>query len=1572
MRCVAFKANKSVDIFNLHNNAHRAKETGMKRFIIATLTALMLLGSSGCITSDYNIRAIHDVDRYYTHSDSTSNLMAWDTPDWRTENVKYWSSAGVIITNPWNAFHENRWLKLLIEDGFEGKVFVEDPLFHIWHGEFGNQSYTGFLLSSLIVKSITTNIGNNIGPLEIVDTDDIIDLDDDSFFPYTNQQDILILNPMAWSNGTYSAAMTALYNSSFTQATIDIEDTEGKVSWGICLNDYTYQGWNLASAHLDSTQWEPIEGEGVWSTYTDAQKGDFIHEAQDYIVDAFYDAGIDIMVKGDRLTNEGSNNSDLLANKFVGMFVPGVTPSNVASKVQDINVVRNASLAYDPTTSMLVIAGVTNDIYYESNPTLYTQEIQTLVNAGVYFTPGANAKYFNVPLINPGDWWVRSDDDSNWQYNGNNPTYSNDTLGPRRIMGLTICEEPDDYTSYNFPSGAYADSGSVDFAFVYDDNTSLYHIIQIPGEFNNTWSTHPDVAFFEHYTSLDLEVWSRSPNIDMTLALYGEDSVWAPHVIKYDGTWYMFYTGVMLGVENASRDNIQRILLSTSADLFTWTTPTLVLNGDDFDDGVTPFTTWDSTIPHDWGEGDCRDPHVIRNETNDGWLMFVSLDGLSSEIGEAGGVIGIARSTSLTSGWKLFDYIRESAIGDLTNWTESTHVWVEDGTYYIQWTTNDDPVGIYSTTTTPSQGENNGATYSEPVAHAFKAMELLTLKNGDRIQAWLDDTAPINSLFAISFQRLTYDSDGNIEMLNLTSGECNYPFTAQTIPPQPTGLVATGGPETITLTWDVDEGDCFGYEIWRDTNSGGETLYDTVNNNISQYVDITVDYINTYYYTIKSINYDGTRSIASLEASDSPLEFNTNWTYPGSYIMVGDEISHMLDYNDGEGYVGWIRDIATHDYVVLTESMLDTGRNVEATSEIYHNIVEDLREINPNILVVFYVNISAIYDGLEDNTSTWKAALWDAMDLEVYPDWNDDPEGTRHLSDGWGRDYEGNKLIPVAFPHNIPVRRHVQVADSLAYYLLKSLDTSTNKAPWIGLWFDFLDIGYPNWTVSGGARNFVDIDQDGEAYATDTEEEEMFYQYQDHIISGLLNGVAEQRGMREMFNDEFLLISNGPGNSMSRFTQYLNGGFVEKLDQWGMESEETWLKWLNDVKRNYTRDRIQDPIYQWDSTGGLTAGDDVADVDPETDEYVQAVSLIGLGLGCLWSDEKDSWNGRSVRPKATIADGWVMEDPGSSLGDATITITGTEFVADATISRIFENYTVYAEVELGNTKQLTSAMPWLITTDGADTLSIGGGWLRNNTMPIPPTFNIDPRDVSINITVSDRIYGSSINIYRGETSGNLSLLDNTTNISYLDNDPPLVNGTEYFYALAGVNMFGEGALSDEQSTIPNPAPVAAFTGDPLTGTVPFTVTFTDLSTNTPTEWEWTFQHDTVVENSTLQNPTFEYTVAGSYFVILETTNYIGSDSEIKMAYITANTPQAPVAAFTVDDSTPTVLQTVQFTDQSTNIPTEWDWTFGDTGRSSLQNPTHEYQFSGTYTITLTATNATGEDIETKTDYIVVE
>jgi PKD repeat protein len=81
-------------------------------------------------------------------------------------------------------------------------------------------------------------------------------------------------------------------------------------------------------------------------------------------------------------------------------------------------------------------------------------------------------------------------------------------------------------------------------------------------------------------------------------------------------------------------------------------------------------------------------------------------------------------------------------------------------------------------------------------------------------------------------------------------------------------------------------------------------------------------------------------------------------------------------------------------------------------------------------------------------------------------------------------------------------------------------------------------------------------------------------------------------------------------------------------------------------------------------------------------------------------------------------------------------------------------------------------------------------------------------------------------------------------------------------------------------------------------------------------------------------------------------------------------PAAPVANFSANVTT-SCTGDIVFTDQSSNTPTSWSWNFGDGQTSALQNPAHTYTANGTYTVSLTATNAIGNNSVTKTSYITI-
>lgn len=74
------------------------------------------------------------------------------------------------------------------------------------------------------------------------------------------------------------------------------------------------------------------------------------------------------------------------------------------------------------------------------------------------------------------------------------------------------------------------------------------------------------------------------------------------------------------------------------------------------------------------------------------------------------------------------------------------------------------------------------------------------------------------------------------------------------------------------------------------------------------------------------------------------------------------------------------------------------------------------------------------------------------------------------------------------------------------------------------------------------------------------------------------------------------------------------------------------------------------------------------------------------------------------------------------------------------------------------------------------------------------------------------------------------------------------------------------------------------------------ISFSDVSQNSPTNWMWSFGDG---NSSALQNPTHTYNSSGVYTVKLKSWNAFGTDSLIRSSYITINLLNAPV----VDDDT---------------------------------------------------------------------
>jgi PKD repeat protein len=170
---------------------------------------------------------------------------------------------------------------------------------------------------------------------------------------------------------------------------------------------------------------------------------------------------------------------------------------------------------------------------------------------------------------------------------------------------------------------------------------------------------------------------------------------------------------------------------------------------------------------------------------------------------------------------------------------------------------------------------------------------------------------------------------------------------------------------------------------------------------------------------------------------------------------------------------------------------------------------------------------------------------------------------------------------------------------------------------------------------------------------------------------------------------------------------------------------------------------------------------------------------------------------------------------------------------------------------------------------------------------------------------------------------------------------------------------------------PLAAPIADFATTTSSGTAPFTVAFTDLSTGTVNARLWSFGDGSY---STERNPAHTYVAPGSFEVALTALGPGGQDLEARPGAIVVSGPggpTAPRAAFTLDRTAGNVPLTVRFTDRSSGEVTQWLWNFGDGASSSERNPSHVYTSGGIYSVSLTVTGPGGTSSLAQPDRVLV-
>ncbi|PWR02198.1 levansucrase [Meridianimarinicoccus roseus] len=177
-----------------------------------------------------------------------------------------------------------------------------------------------------------------------------------------------------------------------------------------------------------------------------------------------------------------------------------------------------------------------------------------------------------------------------------------------------------------------------------------------------------------HATSQDLVTWDHKGTCFAPAAepAWDDYTTWTGSVMRGDdGRWHLFYTGT----SRAEDGLYQRIGHATSDDLHGWTR---VGDGLCLDLTGPNAAHYETEMMHGfWHDRAMRDPWVMRDPDGDGWLMFFTARAAGVAEANAGGAIGLATSSDLTT-WELQPPVFVGGYGQL----EVPQIFEVDGQWY--------------------------------------------------------------------------------------------------------------------------------------------------------------------------------------------------------------------------------------------------------------------------------------------------------------------------------------------------------------------------------------------------------------------------------------------------------------------------------------------------------------------------------------------------------------------------------------------------------------------------------------------------------------------------------------------------------------------------------------------------------------------------------------------------------------------------------------------------------------------------------------------------------------------------